>query len=255
MCEVSVVVCLKIGNNIVWWFVAWLLYCGFTKTSPICICVECPILNKACHTVCLLYLSMTLLCSSALPSILFCLWLSFCFCFHLPSTYVHTFPFSIYSSPYPCTFLSLSSPDFNSPLLPLNSPVTSPLLSLLPPRPSPSIHLSCLSPLFLPVLSSLRGNRESSSRASSSRQSSTDSDMKCLEPRPWSSTDSDSSNRTLRPPVTKASSFSGISILTRGDSLGSNKGSQGSCKGSRSGKDCGGKLTKQQTHLGLPSVC
>uniref|UniRef100_A0AAX7V3C2 R3H domain containing 2 n=1 Tax=Astatotilapia calliptera TaxID=8154 RepID=A0AAX7V3C2_ASTCA len=78
-------------------------------------------------------------------------------------------------------------------------------------------------------------NRESSSRASSSRQSSTDSDMKCLEPRPWSSTDSDSSNRTLRPPVTKASSFSGISILTRGDSLGSNKGSQGSCKGSRSG--------------------
>uniref|UniRef100_A0A8C6TA43 R3H domain containing 2 n=1 Tax=Neogobius melanostomus TaxID=47308 RepID=A0A8C6TA43_9GOBI len=61
-----------------------------------------------------------------------------------------------------------------------------------------------------------RGNRESSSRASSSRQSSTDSDMKCLEPRPWSSTDSDSSNRTLRPPVTKASSFSGISILTRG---------------------------------------
>lgn len=80
-----------------------------------------------------------------------------------------------------------------------------------------------------------RGNRESSSRASSSRQSSTDSDMKCLEPRPWSSTDSDSSNRTLRPPVTKASSFSGISILTRGDSLGSNKGSQGSCKGSRCG--------------------
>ncbi|XP_072307830.1 R3H domain-containing protein 2 isoform X7 [Eucyclogobius newberryi] len=80
-----------------------------------------------------------------------------------------------------------------------------------------------------------RGNRESSSRASSSRQSSTDSDMKCLEPRPWSSTDSDSSNRTLRPPVTKASSFSGISILTRGDSLGSNKSSQGSCKGSRSG--------------------
>ncbi|XP_056128779.1 R3H domain-containing protein 2 [Lampris incognitus] len=80
-----------------------------------------------------------------------------------------------------------------------------------------------------------RGNRESSSRASSSRQSSTDSDMKCLEPRPWSSTDSDSSNRTLRPPVTKASSFSGISILTRGDSLGSSKGSQGSCRGSRTG--------------------
>ncbi|XP_016402073.1 R3H domain-containing protein 2 [Sinocyclocheilus rhinocerous] len=71
-----------------------------------------------------------------------------------------------------------------------------------------------------------RGNRESSSRASSSRQSSTDSDMKSLEPRPWSSTDSDSSNRTLRPPVTKASSFSGISILTRGDSLGSARSSR-----------------------------
>ncbi|XP_012988374.1 R3H domain-containing protein 2 isoform X2 [Esox lucius] len=80
-----------------------------------------------------------------------------------------------------------------------------------------------------------RGNGDSTSRASSSRQSSTDSDMKCLDPRPWSSTDSDSSNRTLRPPVTKASSFSGISILTRGDSLGSNKSSQSSCRGSRTG--------------------
>lgn len=104
--------------------------------------------------------------------------------------------------------------------------------------PHSNLFISSLcSVFFLPVMSSLRGNRESSSRASSSRQSSTDSDMKCLEPRPWSSTDSDSSNRTLRPPVTKASSFSGISILTRGDSLGSNKGSQGSCKGSRSGKN------------------
>uniref|UniRef100_A0A673XA31 R3H domain containing 2 n=1 Tax=Salmo trutta TaxID=8032 RepID=A0A673XA31_SALTR len=83
--------------------------------------------------------------------------------------------------------------------------------------------------------SSQNGYINDNSHASSSRQSSTDSDMKCLEPRPWSSTDSDSSNRTLRPPVTKASSFSGISILTRGDSLGSNKSSQGSCRGSRTG--------------------
>uniref|UniRef100_A0A4W4HAJ1 R3H domain-containing protein n=1 Tax=Electrophorus electricus TaxID=8005 RepID=A0A4W4HAJ1_ELEEL len=90
-------------------------------------------------------------------------------------------------------------------------------------------------------------NQESSSRASSSRQSSTDSDMKSLEPRPWSSTDSDSSNRTLRPPVTKASSFSGISILTRGDSLGS-KGSQGSARGSRTGMsgDCCRNLSSTQ---------
>ncbi|XP_060899234.1 R3H domain-containing protein 2 isoform X6 [Labrus mixtus] len=99
-----------------------------------------------------------------------------------------------------------------------------------------------------------RGNRESSSRASSSRQSSTDSDMKCLEPRPWSSTDSDSSNRTLRPPVTKASSFSGISILTRGDSLGSNKGSQGSCKGSRSASQSSRSLLPCPTQQPQPQA-
>ncbi|XP_015283558.1 PREDICTED: R3H domain-containing protein 2 isoform X1 [Gekko japonicus] len=73
-----------------------------------------------------------------------------------------------------------------------------------------------------------RGNRDGLSRASGSRQSSTESDMKSLEPRPWSSTDSDCSARNLRPPVTKASSFSGISILTRGDSIGGiGKGSSG----------------------------
>ncbi|XP_054859286.1 R3H domain-containing protein 2 isoform X4 [Eublepharis macularius] len=69
-------------------------------------------------------------------------------------------------------------------------------------------------------LNDSRGNRDGLSRASGSRQSSTESDMKSLEPRPWSSTDSDCSARSLRPPVTKASSFSGISILTRGDSIG-----------------------------------
>ncbi|NXR17650.1 R3HD2 protein, partial [Cinclus mexicanus] len=73
-----------------------------------------------------------------------------------------------------------------------------------------------------------RGNRDGLSRASGSRQSSTESDIKSLEPRPWSSTDSDGSIRSLRPPVTKASSFSGISILTRGDSIGSSKGSTAS---------------------------
>uniref|UniRef100_A0A3Q3FB35 R3H domain containing 2 n=1 Tax=Labrus bergylta TaxID=56723 RepID=A0A3Q3FB35_9LABR len=104
------------------------------------------------------------------------------------------------------------------------------------------------------ILSPCIGNRESSSRASSSRQSSTDSDMKCLEPRPWSSTDSDSSNRTLRPPVTKASSFSGISILTRGDSLGSNKGSQGSCKGSRSASQSSRSLLPCPTQQPQPQA-
>lgn len=70
------------------------------------------------------------------------------------------------------------------------------------------------------MISTRRGNRDGLNRTSGSRQSSIDSDMKSLEPRPWSSTDSDGSARNLRPPVTKASSFSGISILTRGDSIG-----------------------------------
>uniref|UniRef100_A0A8C0LGZ9 R3H domain containing 2 n=1 Tax=Canis lupus dingo TaxID=286419 RepID=A0A8C0LGZ9_CANLU len=69
-----------------------------------------------------------------------------------------------------------------------------------------------------------RDDNQGPSRTSSSRQSSTDSELKSLEPRPWSSTDSDGSVRSMRPPVTKASSFSGISILTRGDSIGSSKG-------------------------------
>ncbi|XP_069826486.1 R3H domain-containing protein 2 isoform X3 [Dendropsophus ebraccatus] len=69
-----------------------------------------------------------------------------------------------------------------------------------------------------------RGNRDLLNRGSGSRQSSTESELKSLDPRPWSSTDSDGSCRNMRPPVTKASSFSGISILTRGDSIGSNKG-------------------------------
>ncbi|XP_010212889.1 PREDICTED: R3H domain-containing protein 2 isoform X4 [Tinamus guttatus] len=77
-------------------------------------------------------------------------------------------------------------------------------------------------------LTDSRGNRDSLNRASGSRQSSTESEIKSLEPRPWSSTDSDGSIRNLRPPVTKASSFSGISILTRGDSIGSSKGSAAS---------------------------
>lgn len=211
-----------------------------------CICVECPILKPV--TLCVLSDDLILLfcfCSPLYPvlSLTVLLFLS-------PPT------FSSASNPPVCTpslfyiFLTLPMYIFVSQLCSLHiSKLFSLYLSCYftssPPLfPAPisilslSFHLS-VSLLYLPLLSSLRGNRESSSRASSSRQSSTDSDMKCLEPRPWSSTDSDSSNRTLRPPVTKASSFSGISILTRGDSLGSNKGSQGSCKGSRSGKDCG----------------
>ncbi|XP_062453108.1 R3H domain-containing protein 2 isoform X4 [Rhea pennata] len=88
-----------------------------------------------------------------------------------------------------------------------------------------------------------RGNRDSLNRASGSRQSSTESEIKSLEPRPWSSTDSDGSIRNLRPPVTKASSFSGISILTRGDSIGSSKGSTAS------------RTSRTGLVLGAPDAC
>nr|XP_026254064.1 R3H domain-containing protein 2 isoform X10 [Urocitellus parryii] len=92
-------------------------------------------------------------------------------------------------------------------------------------------------------LNDIRGNREGLSRTSSSRQSSTDSELKSLEPRPWSSTDSDGSVRSMRPPVTKASSFSGISILTRGDSIGSSKGGSA------------GRISRPGMALGAPEVC
>ncbi|NXW85543.1 R3HD2 protein, partial [Alopecoenas beccarii] len=95
-------------------------------------------------------------------------------------------------------------------------------------------------------------NREGLNRASGSRQSSTESEIKSLEPRPWSSTDSDGSIRNLRPPVTKASSFSGISILTRGDSIGSSKGSTAS-RTSRAGLVLGAPEACSQSPSSQPS--
>ncbi|EHA98294.1 R3H domain-containing protein 1 [Heterocephalus glaber] len=68
-----------------------------------------------------------------------------------------------------------------------------------------------------------RVNKDASGRSTNSHQSSTENELKYSEPRPWSSTDSDSSLRNLKPAVTKASSFSGISVLMRGDSSGSSK--------------------------------
>lgn len=218
---------------------------------------------KTSQTVCLLYLLMTLLCFSAPPSRFYSAFncpnfSAFTYIsFFLKFSHVDIFRFSINSSFYSYFYIFVSTfmVSYCLPLLSVISALTCHLLTFLTwtlmllflssPVSIPILSRSFyvfVSPFFLSILCPFRGNRESSSRASSSRQSSTDSDMKCLEPRPWSSTDSDSSNRTLRPPVTKASSFSGISILTRGDSLGSNKGSQGSCKGSRSGKDWTEKL-------------
>uniref|UniRef100_UPI003AAD5776 R3H domain-containing protein 1-like n=1 Tax=Centroberyx gerrardi TaxID=166262 RepID=UPI003AAD5776 len=95
-------------------------------------------------------------------------------------------------------------------------------------------------------------------RSANSRQSSSENEPKYSDPRPWSSTDSDSSNRNLRPAMTKASSFSGISVLIRGDSSGSSK-SMGrlSKTGSESSSSVGsstGSLSRSQPPLPVPAL-
>ncbi|CAL8267062.1 unnamed protein product [Lota lota] len=93
-------------------------------------------------------------------------------------------------------------------------------------------------------------------RSANSRQSSSENETKYGDPRPWSSTDSDSSNRNLRPAMTKASSFSGISVLLRGDSSASSK-SMGrlSKTGSESSSSIGsstGSLSRSQPPFPAP---
>ncbi|KFZ50976.1 R3H domain-containing protein 1 [Antrostomus carolinensis] len=104
----------------------------------------------------------------------------------------------------------------------------------------------------------LRINKETSGRSANSHQSSTENELKCCEPRPWSSTDSDSSIRNLKPAVTKASSFSGISVLTRGDSSGSSKSTGRLSKtGSESSSSVGsstGSLSHTQQPLPVPAL-
>ncbi|XP_067891162.1 R3H domain-containing protein 1-like isoform X5 [Heterodontus francisci] len=99
-----------------------------------------------------------------------------------------------------------------------------------------------------------RGNKDGTGRSSNSRQSSTENELKWSEPRPWSSTDSDSSNRNLKPAMTKASSFSGISVLARGDSSGSNKSTGRLSKtGSESSSSVGSSTgSLSRTHQPLP---
>ncbi|XP_027511984.1 R3H domain-containing protein 1 isoform X10 [Corapipo altera] len=104
----------------------------------------------------------------------------------------------------------------------------------------------------------LRINKEASGRSANSHQSSTENELKCCEPRPWSSTDSDSSLRNLKPAVTKASSFSGISVLTRGDSSGSSKSTGRLSKtGSESSSSVGsstGSLSHTQQPVPVPAL-
>ncbi|NXJ46682.1 R3HD1 protein, partial [Spizaetus tyrannus] len=103
-----------------------------------------------------------------------------------------------------------------------------------------------------------RINKETSGRSANSHQSSTENELKYCEPRPWSSTDSDSSIRSLKPAVTKASSFSGISVLTRGDSSGSSKSTGRLSKtGSESSSSVGsstGSLSHTQQPLPVPAL-
>ncbi|KAG5852863.1 hypothetical protein ANANG_G00067040 [Anguilla anguilla] len=87
----------------------------------------------------------------------------------------------------------------------------------------------------------------------SANQSSSENEARGSEPRPWSSTDSDSSNRNLKPAMTKASSFSGISVLVRGDSSSSSRGTGRLSKtGSESSSSVGsstGSLPRSQQPL------
>ncbi|NXY03687.1 R3HD1 protein, partial [Pteruthius melanotis] len=104
----------------------------------------------------------------------------------------------------------------------------------------------------------LRINKETSGRSANSHQSSTETELRYCEPRPWSSTDSDSSLRNLKPAVTKASSFSGISVLSRGDSSGSSKSTGRLSKtGSESSSSVGsstGSLSHSQQPLPVPAL-
>ncbi|XP_069472645.1 R3H domain-containing protein 1 isoform X2 [Ambystoma mexicanum] len=103
-----------------------------------------------------------------------------------------------------------------------------------------------------------RINRDTAGRSGNSHHSSTENEVKYSEPRPWSSTDSDSSLRSLKPAVTKASSFSGISVLTRGDSSGSSKSTGRLSKtGSESSSSVGsstGSLSHTQQPLPVSAI-
>ncbi|NWU44421.1 ARP21 protein, partial [Hylia prasina] len=101
-----------------------------------------------------------------------------------------------------------------------------------------------------------RGNRDSIGKTSGSRQSSTENDLKWTDhQRPWSSTDSDSSNRNLKPAITKTASFGGITVLTRGDSSSSNRSTGKLSKtGSESSSSAGSSGSLSRIHQPLQSA-
>ncbi|KAM8758258.1 cAMP-regulated phosphoprotein 21 isoform 4-T11 [Rhynchonycteris naso] len=101
-----------------------------------------------------------------------------------------------------------------------------------------------------------RGNRDSSGRTSGSRQSSSENELKWSDhQRAWSSTDSDSSHRNLRPAMTKTASFGGITVLTRGDSTASTRSTGKLSKaGSESSSSAGSSGSLSRTHPPLQSA-
>ncbi|XP_035967308.1 cAMP-regulated phosphoprotein 21 isoform X12 [Halichoerus grypus] len=98
-----------------------------------------------------------------------------------------------------------------------------------------------------------RGNRDGSGRTSGSRQSSSENELKWSDhQRAWSSTDSDSSNRNLKPAMTKTASFGGITVLTRGDSTSSTRSTGKLSKaGSESNSSTGSSGSLPRTHAPL----
>ncbi|ELK17964.1 cAMP-regulated phosphoprotein 21 [Pteropus alecto] len=102
----------------------------------------------------------------------------------------------------------------------------------------------------------LWGNRDGSGRTSGSRQSSSENELKWSDhQRAWSSTDSDSSNRNLKPAMTKTASFGGITVLTRGDSTSSTRSTGKLSKaGSESSSSAGSSGSLSRTHPPLQST-
>ncbi|XP_044108687.1 cAMP-regulated phosphoprotein 21 isoform X13 [Neovison vison] len=102
-----------------------------------------------------------------------------------------------------------------------------------------------------------RGNRDGSGRTSGSRQSSSENELKWSDhQRAWSSTDSDSSNRNLKPTMTKTASFGGITVLTRGDSTSSTRstGKLSKAGSSESNSSTGSSGSLPRTHAPLQSA-
>ncbi|XP_010627964.1 cAMP-regulated phosphoprotein 21 isoform X1 [Fukomys damarensis] len=102
-----------------------------------------------------------------------------------------------------------------------------------------------------------RGNRDGSGRTSGSRQSSSENELKWSDhQRAWSSTDSDSSHRNLKPTMTKTASFGGITVLTRGDSTSSTRsaGKLSKTGSSESSSSAGSSGSLSRTHPPLQST-